>query len=296
MRSRRNLPKSHVGSALHVMDADKQHAFKRLSIALLDTVRDYLDRQLPLRRIALVAAILNNCGIEVPDSERLFRRLLSEQKEDGGWVDCEDTAWALSYLSAQKDLEVNFEKGLSWLESEHSSKGWGFCARDNPCMPITAQIIFFLPDFPRITEAMRWLENQWHRDLYSPINLNYKAAWYLLSYNKLHHSIKLTQELFYGTIEYLVNEQRDNGSWGPWKSHPAPSEYFITGICMASLALSYRTVDDKKIKASLIKGIQWIMENQLEDGLFPTHYIEEGSAWVLFGMAKALPVIEEGSL
>lgn len=284
----------HAGNALHVMDADKQHAFDKLSIALIATIRDYLDRRLPLRRIVLVASILKNSGIAIPDSDGLTRRLLSEQKSDGGWVDCEDTAWSLYYLSDQKDFEQNVRKGLSWLESERSgNRGWGFCIRDNPCIPITAQIAFFLPHFPPVPEAILWLEDQWYKDLHSPINLNYKAAWYLLSSYKLQNSTNLSSELFNKSVDYLIQEQRVDGSWGPWKNHPAPSECFITGICMASLALSYRPSEDKKIITPLKKGIQWIESNQLENGLFPTHYMEEGSAWILFGWRKALAALKE---
>lgn len=275
------------------MDADKLLTFSNLSNTLKNTVRDYLDRNIPLRRIALVTAIFNNCDIELPNSDQLFRRFIREQKDDGGWIDCEDTAWILSVLSTQKELEDNFVKGLSWLEDECSGKGWGFCARDNPNIPITSQIIYFLPFYQKLEEAMYWLESQWQIDLSSPINLNYKAAWYLLSYNKLHNLMNLSQELFHRTIEYLINEQRDNGSWGPWNQHPAPSDYFTTGICMASLALSSKKVDNQKIYSSLKRSLQWLIRNQLDNGLFPTHYIEEGSAWILFGLSKALPLIEE---
>lgn len=275
------------------MDADKLLTFNKLRNALTDTVEDFLTRHLPLRRIALVASILKNCDIEIYNSAGLFGRLLNEQKEDGGWIDCEDTTWILSCLSNISELEENFIKGLSWLEDECSGDGWGFCARDNPNIPITSQIIYFLPFFLKLEKAMYWLEGQWQKDFSSPVSLNYKAAWYLLSYNRLQNLLSLSQELFHRTIEYLINEQRDNGSWGPWRQHPSPSDYFTTGICMASLALSNKRLDDRKIYSVLKKSIRWITRNQLENGLFPTHYIEEGSAWILFGLSKTLPLIEE---
>jgi len=297
MPSRGNPPKSHVGSALHVMDADKKHAIDKVSTALIATIHDYLDRGLPLRRIVLVASILKNCGVRIPDSERLAKRLLSEQKSDGGWVDCEDTAWFLYYLYDRKDFEQNVRKGLAWLADERiGNAGWGFCIRDKACIPITAQILYFLPHFSPVSEAMHWLENQWNNDLHSPINLNYKAAWYLLSFYKLQHSTNLSLEIFNKSVDYLIKEQRDDGSWGPWKNHPAPSGCFITGICMAAIALSYRSSKDKTIIPALKNGIRWIEGNQLENGLFPTHYIEEGSAWILFGLSKALSVIKDGPI
>jgi len=62
---------------------------------------------------------------------------------------------------------------------------------------------------------------------------------------------------------------------------------------MAALALSYTISRNKKIVTPLQKGLRWIKQVQLEDGLFPTHYIEEGSAWILFGWSKAITALKE---
>ncbi len=294
MESRKNLPKSPAGNAHHVMGVDKFENFNKLSLALINTIHDFLDRGLPLRRIVLVASILKNCNIIFPYSKELTARILSEQKADGGWIDCEDTAWALSWLAGQKEVESKFARGCSWLEKEQSeSKGWGFCARDNPCIPITAQIIYFLPQAQFFPQSVYWLEEQWRKDLQDPVNLNYKGAWYLLSFYKLHESENLSSQLFSESVDYLIREQRDNGSWGPWKNHPAASECFISGICMAALALSYSIQRDVKIISALKKGLKWIECTQLGNGLFPTHYIEEGSSWALFGWSKTRDTLKE---
>lgn len=268
------------------MDADNK-ALDKLQRALIQTTADFLDRRLPLRRIVLVASLLKHCDIELPAAERLIRRLLNEQHKDGGWIDCEDTAWALYYV----DENIYGKKkkgGMRWLEDERNAKkGWGFCKRDHPCIPITAQILYFLPEIKFDMEAAKWLEKQWKKDISSSINLNYKAAWYVLAYVKLFEKTKLSKDLFCKTIMYLIEEQRKDGSWGPWREHPAPSDCYSTGICMAALAQSYRINGNRKILAALNKSILWIKNNQLRNGLFPTHYIEEGSAWLFWGWSKA---------
>ena len=292
MQLKKPLLRLHAGSVLPVMDADNFKDFEKLHAALNEIIGDFLNRHLPLRRIILVSSLLKDCKLESPENAKIINRLIKEQKADGGWIDCEDTAWAIYYLSNIRKYRNNIEKGLLWLEGEkYKNKGWGFCKRDPACIPITAQILYLLPHFHKTVEPARWIENEWKIDLASPIKLNYKAAWYLLAYSSLQNEVQLSKELFNKTISYLLREQRNNGSWGPWKEHPAPSECFITGICMAALALSYSISQDKRIRNSLIKGISWIKENQLKNGLFPTHYIEEGSAWILFGWSKAINII-----
>ena len=291
MESKKNLQRLPAGSVHLVMDADKD--FNKLSLSLINILHDFLSRCLPLRRITLVASLLKNICISLPYKE-LNVRILSEQKEDGGWIDCEDTAWSLYCLDGQEDVESEFARGRLWLENERcNDKGWGFCARDNPCIPITAQILYFLPQSQAFSQSVYWLEKQWRKDLRSQVNLNYKGAWYLLSYYKLHESTNLSSQLFNDSVDYLIREQRDNGSWGPWKSHPAPGDCFITGICLAALSLSCSISGNNRILSCLRKGIKWIKRSQLENGLFPTHYIEEGSAWILFGWNKAITALRE---
>jgi prenyltransferase/squalene oxidase-like repeat protein len=294
MESKRSLQKLPAGNAHRVMGAGNIEEFNKLCLTLINTTLDLLNRNLPLRRIVLVASILRNCNVTLPFHKKLTNRILSEQKKDGGWIDCEDTAWCLGYLGDLEEFENEAVRGCSWLEKEQSkNKGWGFCARDNPCIPITAQIIYFLPQSPTFSEPSKWLEEQWRRDLKTAINLNYKGAWYLLAFSSLHESANLSFHVFRESVDYLIKEQRDNGSWGPWKNHPAPEECFITGISMAALALSYSISKDKKILPTLKKGLEWIREMQLKNGLFPTHYIEEGSAWIFFGWSKSMTVLRE---
>jgi hypothetical protein len=279
------------------MAAGNNKRVNKLYASLINIIDDFLDRRLPLRRIIIVASLLKDCNIEIPPSYRIQNRLVRKQKDDGGWIDCEDTAWSLFYLSDKKKYENKFKNGLLWLESERNEKkGWGFCKRDQPCIPITAQILYLLSQYHLNHEACKWLENEWRKDILSPFKLNYKAAWYLLAYKSLVHTKLLSEELFNETIHYLVKEQRNGGSWGPWKNHPAKSDCFITGICMGALALSYSLVEDKIIIQSLKKGIHWAENNQLNNGLFPTHYIEEGSSWIFWGWSKTIDVLNGRSL
>ncbi len=264
---------------------------EKLEKALVSTVSDFLVRRLPLRRILLVGSLLKHCQVELLEKQTLTERILSEQKSDGGWIDCEDTAWALYYLSCETECNNLIAKGIKWLDTERcENSGWGFCKRDESCIPITAQILFFIRNIPHCAEAASWLEKEWENDLASPINLNYKASWYLLCYFALR-SQPFSRDLFHETVDYLLREQRDDGSWGPWRCHPAPSECFITGICLGALAYSYELTKHGAIISALNRGIGWVTKKQLDNGLFPTHYIDEGSAWIFFGWKNAQETI-----
>ena len=280
-----------VGNVHPVMRAGSKELDK-LRHALIQTISDFLNRRLPLRRIILVASIFKDCSIELPTTDILVRRLLKEQHKDGGWVDCEDTAWSLFYINENMHKKRVID-GLSWLEGERKEKkGWGFCKRDHPNIPITGQILYLLPEINSHIEAAKWLENQWEKDIESYVKLDYKGAWYVLAYTRLFEKVQLSKELFEKTVQYLLKEQRNDGSWGPWRKHPAGDDFYSTGVSMTALALSYNVTGNRKIYAALSKSIKWIKNNQLENGLLPTHYIEEGSAWIFWGWSKALSLLD----
>jgi hypothetical protein len=279
--------KSHAGNALDAMDADSIYKLTKLGNFLDTILHDYLERNLPLRRIVFLSSILKLTSTRNNSSIDLCERILKEQRDDGGWIDCEDTAWSIFSLPGSKDYSEQREKAISWLKNEKiDDKGWGFCNRDFSNIPITSQILFTIPEL-RNDSTISWLENEWLKDLNSPIKLNYKGAWFLLVYSRLFKEYKLSSKIFQKTIDYLLNEQRDDGGWGPWKKHPARTDAFITGMTSAALAEACMIQRTMQIEEVLQKSIEWFLNNQIENGLFPTHYIEEGSAWCYLGWKKA---------
>lgn len=274
------------------MDADSIHSLTKLENFLEIILCDYLERNLPLRRIAFLSSVLKLTSAKSDFPVDLYKRIITEQRKDGGWIDCEDTAWCIQSLPDSETYSGYKEKAIHWLQKERIiDKGWGFCKRDYPNIPITSQIQYLILELRNIS-VISWLENEWSKDLNSQINLNYKGAWFLLVYCRLYKEFKLSSILFQKTSNYLLNEQREDGGWGPWKNHPAPTDTFITGICTAALAEAFLINRTPNIEKALKKSISWFLNNQLENGLFPTHYIEEGSAWCYFGWKKAHKCLE----
>jgi hypothetical protein len=119
------------------------------------------------------------------------------------------------------------------------------------------------------------------RDFSSPVRLSYKAAWFLLSQGKRELDLRLGEQ----TEKHLLVDQRKDGGWGPWREHPAPTDCFSTGIAMWAIASSHT---DNQTGEALERAIQWCESFRLDNGLFATHYIEEGSAWIHLGWSAAL--------
>ncbi len=250
--------------------------------ALTHVLADFLARGLPHRRVARLTGLLHlaEAPIDSGLAQKTASRLLSSQQGDGGWVDCEDTAWSCYALRC---LGQEVPDAQSWLASERSGPAWGYCRRDSPCIPITATIALLVPSLWDYRSA-EWLTGTWERDLGGRYQLSYKAAWYLLASLALDSDTRLVER----THDHLLADQRADGGWGPWRTHPAPTDSFTTGIAMWALTKHPRP---EKVNAALRRAAAYCAESQLTNGLFPTHYIEEGSAWLLLGWNAATRLI-----
>ena len=93
------------------------------------------------------------------------------------------------------------------------------------------------------------------------------------------------------TYSFLHDEQNEDGGFGPWKDHPIGSDPWSTGIVLLGL-LSYPGLVKREI---IERSINWLAENQLPNGLWPYHYIEEGSAYAYWGLVEALKFLSRES-
>jgi len=215
------------------------------------------------------------------EAARVTSSLGAKQQADGGWVDCEDTAWCSFVLRRlAPDRSDLWERALCWLAMERAGAGWGYCQRDAPCIPLTATVNLLAPSL-RDQRSDAWLRETWAGDLSAPVRLSYKASWYLLARGES----PLDDELAARTTDYLLSDQRDDGGWGPWREHPAPTDCFSTGLAMWSLATASAGQDTDQ---ALVRAVDWCARNRLETGFFPTHYIEEGTAWLLLGWSAVM--------
>ena len=211
--------------------------------------------------------------------------LITNQHEDGGWNDVEETLWCIAYLRYFADTFGSaYENATRWLKSVQLPCGaWGKSSRDYPRITLTALASALAPDISS-ESSLKWLAYQWEIDYTNTTKLTYKGALYLLAHND--HKCA-DRELINKTSAYLVNEQEPDGGFGPWRGHPLGSDPWSTGIVIWGLSKlrNYAPVH------TIYSAVSWLQRRQLHDGLWPYHYLDDGTAMALIGIVSALPVL-----
>jgi len=282
-----------VSSAAVAMGAGKnvpetETVIQRSVISLSQIVRDFLSKKIKLTRICRVAVLLKESGIN-PDSilyHKLAEKCLNMQRVDGGWSDVVETMWCTAFLNLFGEFSDPADKALKWLKDQKDKDGgWGKSKRDLPRIPVTGLLLHLLPQLSSDRD-LKWLENKWYQEQNIEPCLTYKAAFTLLAFSQNDYHPE-NQNLIAETVRWLSGQQNDDGGWGPWKSHPVGSDPWCTGIGMVGL-LQYPGKNSQKV---LSKALKWLKEKQLPNGLWPYHYIEEGSIWALYALVMGYSLL-----
>lgn len=219
----------------------------------------------------------NHVGTLISDQE-----IRESQLNDGGWCNVKETVLLSAICRDNLALKNCYLAALDWLRKIKSDdSGWGMTERDISRIPITGLLLYILPELSN-QKIINWLKNEWRKDLAKNTRLTYKGAFFLLGLR----TSGVTMDncfLIKETYSFLNGEQNDDGGFGPWKDHPIGSEPWSTGIVLLGL-LSYPELVKKEV---IEKAVNWLAENQLPNGLWPYHYIEEGSAWALYGLIES---------
>lgn len=248
-----------------------------------------VERQMEPIRLARMGCSLISSGCSIKGNipgDYLGSYLAGNQRNDGGWADVEETLWCIGYLRSFGSRycdSVNL--GYKWLISARVGCGaWGKSNRDQARIPITALAAVLAPDVIDY-QATNWLSKQWKYDLEGPTPLTYKGAFFLLAQSHPHY--QKVNRLLVRTINYLKTEQQDDGGFAPWKGHPVGSDPWTTGIVLWGLSSSGKHAP----KTTIRRAIQWLESTQLSNGLWPYHYLDDGTAMALIGLSSALAVL-----
>ncbi len=134
--------------------------------------------------------------------------------------------------------------------------------------------------------SLRWLENEWKKEFSINPKLTYKSAFTLMISKKNNYQF-IDNNLFNNTIDWLASQQNEDYGWGPCKGQPIGSTPLYTGIAITGL-LQYPERVNQNVIAN---GLNWIEKKQLENGLWPDHYIEEGSIWSLYALIEGYKLL-----
>lgn len=240
-------------------------------------------KKIELKRITKTAALLIMSGMS-PNSipQPVVTRCLEEQHDDGGWAGVADTFWNVVFL---QQIEANryseaIEKGLRYLQAHKTPEGlWGRSRRDISRIPVAGALLYLLPELAT-PDTLASLERLWISEKNS---LTYKAAYTLMAFRRNAYE-PWTEGLIDETVRWLADNQRDDGGFAPWKSHPVDTDVFCTSIALLGL-LQY----PKKVEPAVFeKGFHWLVSRQLPSGIWRFHEIEDGASWGLYAMTQLL--------
>ena len=276
---------------------ENQHIHKTYQItiqrglsSLFLVLRQYLEKHIELERIVRVAVLLKRSGINQNNSifDDIVKRCLTEQKDDGGWIGVEDSIWCTAFLKDFEEYSKAYKNGIDWLKSQMLEGGsWGKTKRDIGRIPITGTLLYLLPELSNI-DNLRWLEDEWKREFGQNPKLTYKSAFTLMAIKKNNYQFH-NNLLLNDTIEWLTSQQNEDYGWGYCKGQPVGSTPFCTGISITGL-LQYPNKVDPVVIAD---GLKWLEKSQLEEGLWPDHYIEEGSVWAFYALTEGYKYLEQ---
>lgn len=251
--------------------------------AIIDSITGMVKRNVQTIRIARNAFILGYVNDEI------IQEILNRQRYDGGWDDVEETLWAEGVLRlAGERSNDEIKKASLWIRTQRSENGgWGRTQRERPRI-ITTSLVLVLNPIIAVEDDYIWLESAWIRDYLSDIRLSYKGALSLAAFQSVNRKPS-DSRLLQDTVEYLQLEQNNDGGFGPWKSHPIGSDPWSTGICLVGLCSCPQIVDERVI----CRAVDWLCMTQLPSGLWPYHFIDEGSVYAYWGLKEALNFLEK---
>ena len=252
-------------------------------ISLSNMIREMNRKGIDLKRITKTASLLICSGLSTNSIPAgITRRCLTEQREDGGWVSIADTMWNAYFLQliGLQQYKQQIEKAKTFLLTQINDHGlWGRSPRDISRIPITGILFYFFPDLTN-NDRLLLLEKLWESEKNS---LTYKAAYILMAFKATRYTPE-DKTLTGDTVEWLMENQRPDGSFAPWKTHPAASDVFCTSVAVLGL-LQYK---ESVLPETFEKSYNWLLSNRLPNGIWPFHEIEDGASWALYALTQLL--------
>ena len=141
-------------------------AIRRGIDSLSQVVKEFLIKDIELLRVCRTSVLLKESGVIFNDSlyHELAEKCIKKQRIDGGWTDVEETIWCTSFLNFNNEYSPSVDKALKWLIGQkHKDSGWGKSERDTARIPVTALLLYFLPQISSVKD-FKWLENKWYQD------------------------------------------------------------------------------------------------------------------------------------
>jgi hypothetical protein len=252
-------------------------------MSLRNMIAEMNRKNLDLKRITKTASLLLLSGLSnnsIPAS--IIERCLKKQQKDGGWVSTTDTLWNAYFLKLLDPLQYkkNIGKALNFITLQENKEGlWGRCRRDISRIPVTGIIVYLFPQLAGEQKLLK-LEQLWQEEKNS---LTYKAGYTLMAFKAADYQPQ-DRFLTAGTARWLMENQREDGGFAPWKNHPVHSDVFCTSIATLGLLQYKETVPEAVFR----QAYHWLIKNRLATGIWPYHEMEDGASWGLYTLSMLM--------
>ena len=144
-------------------------------------------------------------------------------------------------------------------------------------IPVSGLLLDMIPQLQKQCYLQK-LEELWKSEINS---LTYKAAYTLMAFSSSEY-VPQDSKIISDTVSWLSMNQRQDGSFAPWKEHPVASDVFCTSIAILGL-LRHKDM----VPVDLFKNtLKWLEDNQLKNGIWAFHEIEDGASWGLHALKR----------
>lgn len=263
-----------------IIDRNQQLRFAivRAASSLNNMVQEMIKKELELKRITKTAALLFDSGFVSPSTNAaVIAKCLNARYDDGGWVAVVDTMWNAYFLSLYKNSCDIIKEAYKYIvANQGKTQIWGRSKRDFERIPVSGMMLYLFPCLAT-EERLYALENLW---ISEQCSLTYKAAYTLMAFRKNSY-IPKQKDLIKDTVQWLIDNQREDGSFAPWKLHPVASDTYCTAIALLGMMSYKELIPVDKIK----KTAAWLLDTQLPFGIWPCHEIEDGASWALYALS-----------
>jgi len=252
---------------------------ERVALSLHNMIREMQRKHIELSRIVKCSTQLIMSGA-TPNSipKSILNELIKSQNKDGGFVSNTDTIWNIKFLEFYPEFTIERNRAIEWLLEQQKNGCFGRSKRDMVRIPVTGLAYYLLPELCSMRNNLCSLEDLWKSEIYS---LTYKASYTLMAF-KANEYIPKDNTLISESMKWLENQQEINGGFAPWKGHPVGTNIYCTAVsCLGLLSYpeycSVNTID---------RAYKFMIDNQLKNGLWAYHELEDGAAWGLRAMVE----------
>lgn len=241
------------------------------------------DVKIELMRVTEVATALLEMGLQKDsDVNNLYHEILSSKNK----TNISEKIFSMGFLSYFPEAENFRVKLINEVFNEiNSDGGIGRFVGDRSRIPVCWKLLenLHLSGIQKnnaIKKIINWMQEEWSKDIVRG-GLSYKCSGILLANTYYKEFDKKFIEI---CIKWLLQDQNDDGGWGPKKDAPVGSVPSDTGLALRALS----NYQNEEIKEAINRGEKWLLNNKSNSGFWKEHPMEKPLIHILLYLNKKI--------